>query len=63
MVNQLQPRLVTFEEAAELLRIGRTKVYMLVKSGQLRSVHIGKCSRISLSEIDRFIGEISEVEQ
>lgn len=33
-------------EAAEALSLGRTKVYQLVASGQLRSVHVGRSVRI-----------------
>ena len=42
-------------EAAEVLGIGRTSVYALLKSGALRSVHVGRSRRITSSDLDRFI--------
>jgi excisionase family DNA binding protein len=47
--------LLTAEEAANVLRIGRTTVYALMKSGELRPVHIGRSCRISQAELDRFV--------
>ncbi len=47
--------LLTPEEAATVLRIGRTTVYALMKSGELRPVHIGRSCRISQAELDRYV--------
>ena len=47
--------LLTPEEAARVLRIGRTTVYALMKSGDLRPVHIGRSCRISQAELDRYV--------
>jgi excisionase family DNA binding protein len=32
----------TVDEAAKVLRIGRTQAYTAVRSGEIRSIHIGK---------------------
>ncbi|SOC46603.1 transcriptional regulator, AlpA family [Blastococcus aggregatus] len=47
--------LLTPEEAASVLRVGRTTVYALMKSGDLRPVHIGRSCRISQAELDRYV--------
>ena len=47
--------LLTPEEAAQVLRIGRTTVYALMKCGDLRSVHIGRSRRISQAELERYV--------
>jgi excisionase family DNA binding protein len=47
-VNKL---LLTPETAADVLSVGRTKVYQLMASGELRSVRIGKCRRIPMSAV------------
>ncbi len=47
--------LLTPEEAAKVLRVGRTTVYALMKSGELRPVHIGRSCRISRAEVDRYV--------
>jgi excisionase family DNA binding protein len=50
--------LLTPEEAAQVLRVGRTTIYALIKEGQLRPIHIGRSCRISHAELVRFIGRL-----
>lgn len=52
-VNPVQ--LLTVEETAELLQVGRDKVYYLLRTGQLRSIKIGKLRRISHAWITEFL--------
>ena len=42
----MESMLLRPEQAAEWLNIGRSKVYELMRSGQLQSVQIGACRRI-----------------
>lgn len=46
--------LLTVEEAAERLGIGRTFAYRLVRTGQLESVQIGRLRRIHVSAVDAY---------
>lgn len=50
--------LMTPEEAAEALRVGRTTVYALIKSGALRPVHIGRSCRVPVAELERYVGAL-----
>jgi excisionase family DNA binding protein len=50
--------LLTPEEAARLLRIGRTTVYALMKTGDLRSVHIGRSCRLARAELERYVDRL-----
>ena len=50
--------LLTPLEAAHALGIGRSKVYELLKSGQLRSVHIGSCRRIPRDALHDLLDEL-----
>ena len=45
-------------EAAEVLGIGRTSVYALLKSGALRSVTVGRSRRIRSVDLDDFINAL-----
>ena len=38
--------LLTVEEAAERLRIGRSKMYELLAAGHIASIHVGRLRRI-----------------
>ncbi len=49
------PMLVTVEEAARRLSIGRTAAYMLVLSGELQSVKIGRTRRVVVASLEAYI--------
>jgi excisionase family DNA binding protein len=49
------PLLVTVEEAAELLRLGRTRMYELVMSGQVQSVKVGRRRLIPRKSLEEFV--------
>ncbi len=49
------PLLLTPEEAAVVLRIGRTTVCALMKAGDLRPIHIGRRCRLSRAELERYV--------
>ena len=48
-------RLLTADEVADRLGIGRTKVYDLINRGELLSITIDRCRRIPASAVDAFI--------
>ena len=50
--------LVTPEEAARRLSVGRTTVYELLASGQLHSVSIGRCRRVPVSELCSYVARL-----
>jgi excisionase family DNA binding protein len=52
--------LLTPEEAAKVLRVGRTTVYALMKSGELRPVHISRSCRISQAELERYVRQLQD---
>jgi excisionase family DNA binding protein len=46
--------LLKVEEAAEALRIGRTVMYALISSGEIRSVLIGRSRRVSVEALREY---------
>ena len=50
--------LLTVEEAAERLGIGRTTAFALVKSGEIESVQIGRLRRVSVSAIAEYAARL-----
>lgn len=47
--------LLTAEEAANVLSIGRTKVYELIALGELESVTVGRSRRVPVASLARFV--------
>ena len=46
---------LTVEEAADRLRVGRTTMYALVTSGAIRSVSIGRLRRIPVDALHEYV--------
>lgn len=51
--------LVTPEEAARALRIGRSKVYELIASGAIKSVRIGRSRRVRWGDLQAFVDNLA----
>jgi excisionase family DNA binding protein len=51
----VSPLLLTAEQAASALSICRTKVYELLRTGQLESVQIGSSRRIPVAALDDYV--------
>ncbi|TDU89446.1 excisionase family DNA binding protein [Kribbella voronezhensis] len=52
------PLLLTVEQAAQQLGIGRTTVFALVKSGDLESIPLGRLRRIPAECITEYINRL-----
>ena len=50
----------TVEEVADLLHIGRDKVYHLLRTRQLRSIKIGKSRRITEEHLAAFVALLED---
>lgn len=53
-------RLYDVRQAAQVLGIGRTNVYKLLKDGHLPSVRVGRLRRIRRSDLDAYIDGLEE---
>ncbi|MGA8725432.1 MAG: excisionase family DNA-binding protein [Acidimicrobiales bacterium] len=52
--------LLTVEEAAERLSIGRTKAFELIAKGELESVMIGRARRVPVQALEPFVAALRE---
>jgi excisionase family DNA binding protein len=50
--------LVTPEEAARRLSVGRTTIYGLMANGELQSVNIGRSRRVPVSSLSVFVSRL-----
>jgi excisionase family DNA binding protein len=55
VVDGVPKLLLTPEQAAQALGIGRSHVYELLRRGQLKSVRIGACRRVPVGALDEFV--------
>lgn len=53
----------TVEQVAEILHVGRDKVYALLRTGQLGSIKIGKLRRITSQHLDEFVASLETAGQ
>ncbi|MEU7863900.1 helix-turn-helix domain-containing protein [Nonomuraea sp. NPDC049141] len=53
----------TVEQVAEMLSIGRDKVYFLLRTGQLKSIKIGKLRRITDRHLADFVSLLESMDK
>lgn len=53
-----EPFLYEVREVAEALRISRSKVYLLMNEGALRSVRIGSRRLVRRGDLEQFVGSL-----
>jgi excisionase family DNA binding protein len=55
MQDATQPLLLTVAQVAQMLSLGRTKVYELIATKQLPVVRFGRAVRVSSSSLQRWV--------
>ncbi|MEU4374813.1 MULTISPECIES: excisionase family DNA-binding protein [Pseudonocardia] len=55
--------LLTAEEVAEALNVGRSRVYMLIASKELTSIKIGSLRRIPVDAVREYAARLIEQER
>jgi excisionase family DNA binding protein len=55
-----QRRLLRVKEAAKMLGVSTRKVYMMVWSGELRHVRLGRLCMVELAEVEAWIDRNTE---
>lgn len=58
--NVAAPLLVTVEQAADILGLGRTTLYELTHRGELHPVHAGRALRFPVAELERFVDALMD---
>jgi excisionase family DNA binding protein len=55
MASSCNKVLLTVEEVADRLSLGRSKVYELIASGAIQSVTIGRSRRVAATAVEAFV--------
>ena len=64
MIEPTPPKLLlTIEEAAQQLSLGRSLLYEQLQRGTIPSVRIGRSRRIRRSDLEAFVAELAEDDQ
>ena len=50
--------LLTVSDVQEILSIGRTRIFLLIASGELKSIRIGSSRRITVDALDDFVNRL-----
>lgn len=53
-----EPFLLTVEEAAQRLRIGRTTMFELIRTGQVKSVKVGSLRRVRPADLQEYADQL-----
>lgn len=63
IIMPIDKLMLTAEEAAESLGVGRSTVYDLMRLGHLSSVKIGRARRIPVAALHRFAAQLAGEDQ
>jgi len=58
----MEKLLLSPEEAAEVLGVGRSRVYDLMRTRELLSVRIGKSRRVPVAAVQSYVERLTELE-
>lgn len=50
----------TIEEAADLLSHSRAQIYRLIDYGEVQSVKIGKCRRVTYAQLQAYVMKLEQ---
>lgn len=51
----IEQEMFSITQAAKIMGIKKTKIYALIKSGEISTIRIGKSPKICRAEIDKFL--------
>lgn len=55
MKMEIEPEWVTYEEAKRLVGLGRTTLWRLVSSGEIRAARVGRAVRIDRASLSSYM--------
>jgi len=55
-----QKYLLTVQEAVAYATIGKTRIYELIRTGQLKAIKVGRYNKIHRLELEKFLDEAAD---
>ena len=59
---QMQEQLLTCTEVQAILRVGKSKLYKLIREEKLPAIRLGNTYRIRMSELEEYLTKMNERE-
>ena len=63
MTSTNLPMLFSVEEAANILHIGRSTIFKLIRDGELESIRLGRSRRIPVDALEQYINDLRAAKQ
>ena len=60
MQTQITPTWVTYEEAQRLTSLGRTTLWRLASTGEIKTARVGRAVRINVASLEAYMEGASE---
>ena len=60
MQTEIEPSWITYEEAQRLTSLGRTTLWRICSSGEVKAVRIGRAVRISRHSLEEYMESQTE---
>jgi excisionase family DNA binding protein len=55
----MSKRLLSLEDGGQYLGgISKRRMYQLIETGEIRSVHVGRLHRVAVEELDRYVDKL-----
>lgn len=59
LAQPLEPKIFTVNDVSRLLGMSRSRVYTLIRSGELNSVKLGGLRRVTPDQVDAFVHSLN----
>lgn len=60
MQTEIKPTWVTYEEAQRLTSLGRTTLWRLASTGEIKTARVGRAVRINAASLEAYMESVAE---
>jgi excisionase family DNA binding protein len=58
--TEIKPTWVTYEEAQRLTSLGRTTLWRLASTGEIKTARVGRAVRINVASLEAYMESVAE---
>lgn len=60
MQTEIKPTWITYEEAQRLTSLGRTTLWRLASTGEVKTARVGRAVRINVASLEAYMESVAE---